>query len=109
MAAAPPSSSRIPRSRILGTGSYAPARAVSNAELEKLVDTSDEWITSRTGIRRRHLAADGETTSDMAAAAGRRALEAAGLNVADLDLVIVGTVTPDQPVPSCAARVQHKL
>ncbi len=105
-AAGPPPA---PRSRILGTGSYAPLRVVPNAELEKLVDTSDEWISSRTGIRRRHLAADGETTSDMAAAAGRRALDAAGLNVADLDLIIVGTVTPDQPIPSCAARVQTKL
>ncbi len=98
-----------PNSRILGTGSYAPARVMSNAELEKLVDTSDQWISTRTGIRRRHIAADGETTSDMAAAAGRRALEAAGLNVADLDLVIVGTVTPDRPIPSCAAAVQRKL
>lgn len=98
-----------PRTRVLGTGSYAPLRVVSNADLEALVDTSDEWIASRTGIRRRHFAADGETTSDMAAAAGRRALEAAGLNVADLDLIIVGTVTPDQPSPSCATAVQRKL
>jgi 3-oxoacyl-[acyl-carrier-protein] synthase-3 len=98
-----------PMTRILGTGHYAPARVVPNAELEKIVDTSDAWITERTGIRRRHVAAAGEVTSDMAAAAGRAALEAAGLNVADLDLIIVGTVTPDAPMPSCAVQVQQKL
>lgn len=98
-----------PRTRILGTGSYAPLRVVPNAELEKLVDTSDEWIATRTGIRRRHFAADGQTTSDLAAAAAQRALEAAHLNVADLDMIIVGTVTPDQPTPSCATALQRKL
>jgi 3-oxoacyl-[acyl-carrier-protein] synthase-3 len=98
-----------PRTRILGTGSYAPSRVVSNVDLESVVDTSDEWIVTRTGIRRRHFAADGETTSDLAAAAARRALDAASLNVADLDLIIVGTVTPDQPTPSCATAVQRKL
>ena len=98
-----------PRTRFLGTGSYAPARVVPNAELEAIVETSDEWIATRTGIRRRHFAADDETTSDMAAEAGRRALDAAGLSVADLDLIIVATVTPDQPSPSCATAVQRKL
>lgn len=98
-----------PTTRILGTGSYAPARVVTNSELEKVVETSDEWITTRTGIRRRHHAAAHETTSDMAAAAGRRALEAAQLSVADLDMIIVGTVTPDHSSPSCATAVQHKL
>lgn len=98
-----------PKTRILGTGRYAPARVVANADLEKIVDTSDAWITERTGIRRRHMASDGEVTSDMAAAAGRAALQAAGLNVADLDLIIVGTVTPDAPTPSCAVQVQQKL
>ncbi|MEM6787642.1 MAG: beta-ketoacyl-ACP synthase III [Myxococcota bacterium] len=98
-----------PTSRILGTGHYAPSRALDNVELEKLVDTSDDWIATRTGIRRRHVAADGEVTSDMAAAAGRRALEAAGLSAADLDLIIVGTVTPDTPIPGCAVQVQRKL
>ncbi|MBM4359913.1 MAG: ketoacyl-ACP synthase III [Deltaproteobacteria bacterium] len=98
-----------PRSRILGTGSYAPSRVVSNVDLESIVDTSDGWIATRTGIRRRRFAADGETTSDLAAAASRRALTAAGLNVADLDLIIVGTVTPDQPTPSCATALQRKL
>lgn len=98
-----------PKTRILGTGHYTPVRVVPNADLEKIVDTSDAWITERTGIKRRHVAADGEVTSDMAAAAGRAALQAAGLNVADLDLIIVGTVTPDSPSPSCAAQVQQKL
>jgi 3-oxoacyl-[acyl-carrier-protein] synthase-3 len=98
-----------PKSRILGTGHYAPARVLTNAELEKIVDTSDEWISERTGIRRRHIAADGEVTSDMAAAAARNALQAAGLNVADLDLIIVGTISGDTPMPSCATHLQHKL
>ncbi|MCC6556196.1 MAG: ketoacyl-ACP synthase III [Polyangiaceae bacterium] len=98
-----------PKSRILGTGHYAPAKVVSNADLERVVDTSDAWISERTGIRRRHVAADGEVTSDMAAAAGRNALQAAGLNVADLDMIIVGTISGDTPSPSCAAHVQHKL
>jgi 3-oxoacyl-[acyl-carrier-protein] synthase-3 len=99
----------IPKSRILGTGHYAPDRVVSNADLEKIVDTSDTWIAGRTGIRRRHLAADGEVTSDMAAAAARRALEAAGLNAADLDMIIVGTISGDTPMPSCAVSVQQKI
>jgi 3-oxoacyl-[acyl-carrier-protein] synthase III len=98
-----------PKSRILGTGHYAPARVVTNFDLEKIVDTSDTWIAERTGIRRRHVAADGEVTSDMAAAAGRRALEAAGLNAADLDMIIVGTISGDTPLPACAAHVQQKL
>lgn len=98
-----------PKSRILGTGHYAPAKVVSNNDLSKVVETSDAWITERTGIKRRHIAADHEVTSDMAAAAGRAALEAAGLNVADLDMIIVGTVTPDSPMPACAVHVQAKL
>jgi 3-oxoacyl-[acyl-carrier-protein] synthase-3 len=99
----------VPKSRILGTGHYTPDRVVSNADLEKIVDTSDAWITERTGIKRRHLAADNQVTSDLAANAGRKALEAAGLNVADLDMIIVGTVTPDTPMPACAVHVQQKL
>src|SRR5262245_42184656 len=98
-----------PHSRILGTGHYAPARVVSNHDLEKVVDTSDSWIAERTGIRRRHMAGDNEVTSDMAAAAGRRALEAAGLNVADLDMIIVATISGDSPMPACAVHVQQKL
>src|SRR5262245_37095433 len=98
-----------PHSRILGTGHYAPARVVSNHDLEKVVDTSDSWIAERTGIRRRHMAGDNEVTSDMAAAAARRALAASGLNVADLDMIIVGTISGDSPMPACAVHVQQKL
>jgi 3-oxoacyl-[acyl-carrier-protein] synthase III len=98
-----------PASRILGTGHYAPLRVLTNAELEKIVETSDDWITTRTGIRQRHIAAEGEASSDLAAAAGKRALEAAGLNAADLDMIIVGTVTPDRPIPGCAIEVQRKI
>lgn len=98
-----------PKSRILGTGRYTPERVVSNTELERIVETSDAWIAERTGIRRRHIAADNEVTSDMAAAAARNALAAAGLNVADLDMIIVGTISGDTPLPACAVHVQQKL
>lgn len=98
-----------PKSRILGTGHYVPEKIVSNVDLEKIVDTSDAWITERTGIRRRHVASEHEVTSDMAAFAGRRALEAAGLNAADLDMIIVGTISGDSPMPACAAHVQQKI
>lgn len=94
---------------IRGLGSYAPARIVTNDDLAHVVDTSDEWIRSRTGIRERRLAGDDETTSDLATAAARRALAAAGLQPADIDLVIVATITPDMPFPSTACLVQHKL
>jgi len=82
---------------------------MTNADLEEVVETSDEWISTRTGIRSRRIAADGEATSDLATAAARKALEAAGLGVPDLDLIIVGTVTPDSPIPGCAVHVQRKL
>jgi 3-oxoacyl-[acyl-carrier-protein] synthase III len=99
----------IPGSRILGTGHFAPAKVVHNRDLEKIVDTSDKWIAERTGIRRRHVAEDDQVTSDLASAAGRNALEAAGLNVADLDMIIVGTISADTPMPACAVAVQQKL
>jgi 3-oxoacyl-[acyl-carrier-protein] synthase-3 len=94
---------------ITGVGSYVPDRILSNADLEKLVETSDEWITSRTGIKERRIAAEGEATSDMATAAARKALERAGVSAADLDLIIVATITPDMPFPSTACLVQHRL
>ena len=95
--------------RIIGTGSYLPEYVLTNAELEKRVDTSDEWIVSRTGIRERHIAAEGETTSDLATAAGRVALEAAGISPNQLDLILVATTTPDFIFPSVACLVQQKL
>lgn len=95
--------------RIIGTGSYLPEYILTNAELEKRVDTSDEWIVSRTGIRERHIAAEGETTSDLATAAGRAALEAAGISPNQLDLILVATTTPDFIFPSVACLVQQKL
>src|SRR5450432_177843 len=98
-----------PHSRILGTGAYAPERVLTNHELEKLVDTSDQWITERTGIKQRHIAREDETASDMAVVAARRALEMAGLNATDLDMIIVGTISGDLPMPACAVFVQQKL
>ncbi|MEP7051593.1 MAG: beta-ketoacyl-ACP synthase III [Pseudomonadota bacterium] len=98
-----------PQSRILGIGAYAPERVLTNRDLEKLVDTSDEWISERTGIKQRHIARDDEAASDMALAASRRALEMAGLTPADLDMIIVGTISGDVPMPACAAYLQRKL
>ncbi len=95
--------------RILGTGSALPERVVSNADLAKIVDTSDEWIATRTGIRQRHIVADGETTGDLALLAAQRALEAAGVKASELDLIVLGTTTPDLVFPSTACLVQHRL
>jgi 3-oxoacyl-[acyl-carrier-protein] synthase-3 len=100
---------REPKSSILGTGRYAPAKVLSNADLEKMVDTSDAWITERTGIRERRIAADGEHTSDLAAKAALSALESAKLKASDLDMIIVGTVTGDSPMPATAVHVQQKI
>jgi 3-oxoacyl-[acyl-carrier-protein] synthase-3 len=98
-----------PTIAILGTGSYAPARVMTNDDLSKIVDTSDEWIFTRTGIRQRRIAADNEATSDLATHAARAALTDAGLTAADIDLIIVATITPDMPMPACATIVQAKL
>ncbi len=97
------------RARIIGTGSYAPEKVVTNDDLAKRIETSDEWIRTRTGIRERRVAKEGEQTSDMAAAAARRALEMAGKTPDDVDLLIVGTISGDMPMPSCATFVQAKL
>jgi 3-oxoacyl-[acyl-carrier-protein] synthase III len=94
---------------IAGVGSYVPEKILTNAELEKMVNTSDEWITTRTGIKERHIAAKDEFTSDLGARAALRAMEAAGVTAEDLDLIVVATTTPDMPFPSTAALVQRKL
>lgn len=96
-------------SRITGTGSYLPEKVLSNRDLEDKVDTSDEWIYTRTGIRQRHIAADTETTSDLALVASRRAIEAADLTPGDIDLIIVATTTADMVFPSTACLLQAKL
>ena len=96
-------------SRVVGTGSYLPKRIMTNAELETMVDTTDEWIVSRTGIRQRHIAAEGEFTSDLAYEAGRLAIEAAGIQPQAIDMIIVATTTPDRVFPSTACLVQDKL
>jgi 3-oxoacyl-[acyl-carrier-protein] synthase-3 len=97
------------QSVVRGVGGYLPERVITNDELSKTVDTSDEWIVQRTGIRQRHVAAEGEMTSDLALHASRRALDKAGLTPADIDLIIVGTTTPDRTFPATAALLQHKL
>jgi len=96
-------------SRIAGTGSYLPEKIVTNAELVKLIDTSDEWIRSRTGIAQRHVAAEGETTTDLAECAARRAIESAGITAADIDLILVGTTTPDLVFPNVGTLLQDRL
>jgi 3-oxoacyl-[acyl-carrier-protein] synthase-3 len=96
-------------SRIAGTGSYLPPRIVTNDELAKRLDTSDEWIRERTGIRQRHIAEESQASSDLALEASRRALDAAGLAAADIDLIIVATSTPDYIFPSTACLLQAKL
>src|SRR6202789_3410810 len=95
--------------RIAGTGSYLPEKILTNAQLEKLVDTSDEWIRTRTGIERRHVASEGETTTDLAEHASRRAMEAAGVGPADVDLICVGTTTPDLVFPNVGTLLQQRL
>jgi 3-oxoacyl-[acyl-carrier-protein] synthase-3 len=97
------------RSTVLGCGAYLPARIVTNQELAERIETSDDWIVQRTGIRQRHIAADGELTSDLALAASRQALEQAGLGAGDIDLIVLGTATPDHTFPATATKVQARL
>jgi 3-oxoacyl-[acyl-carrier-protein] synthase III len=97
------------RARLVGTGAYLPARVVTNDELSRTVDTSHEWIVQRTGIEQRHIAAEGELTSDLACAAARKAMQSAGLDADQIDLIIVATTTPDNTFPACAVAVQAKL
>jgi len=96
-------------SKIIGTGSYLPAKALTNYDLEKMVDTSHDWIVTRSGIVERHFAADNELTSDLALQASRRAIEAAGIKADEIDLIIVATTSPDMPFPSTACILQDKL
>ena len=95
--------------RIVGTGSYLPENVMTNEDMEKIVDTSDQWIRERTGIEQRHIAVEGETTVDLAEKASRRAIEAAGLQPADIDLIVFATSTPDKIFPSSACILQARL
>jgi 3-oxoacyl-[acyl-carrier-protein] synthase-3 len=97
------------RSVVAGTGAYLPEKILTNADMAKIVDTSDEWILERTGISQRHIAADGETTSDLAVKASQAALEASGISAADLDLIVMATTTPDDTFPAAATHVQRRL
>ena len=94
---------------VTGTGRGIPDRVLTNADLEKMVDTSDEWITTRTGIKERRIALDGEPLSKYASEAGRRAIEAAGLKPEDIGLIVLATVTPDMPIPATACKIQQDL
>ncbi|WP_275097519.1 beta-ketoacyl-ACP synthase III [Sedimenticola hydrogenitrophicus] len=96
-------------SRIIGTGSYLPEKVLTNDDLAQMVDTSDQWIRERTGIHKRHIAADGETTCDLAEHAARNAIAASGKSIADIDLIVVATTTPDQIFPSTACLLQSRL
>lgn len=98
-----------PRAVAAGIGAYLPRRVVTNDDLARTLDTTHDWIVERTGIHRRHIAAEGETTSDLAVAAATRALDMAGMTVAGIDLIVVATATPDQTFPATATRVQHRL
>jgi len=96
-------------SRIAGTGRYLPEKVLTNRDLEKIVDTTDEWIRTRTGVERRHQVAADETTADMCVEAAKVAMEAAGVGANDIDMVVVGTTSPDLVFPNCATLVQHRL
>src|SRR3546814_9325678 len=96
-------------SRIIGTGRYLPEKVVTNADLEMMVETSDEWIRDRTGIRQRHVAATGETTGDLALYAATHALDAAGVKASEIDLIVLGTNPPDIIFPSTGCLLQNRL
>lgn len=96
-------------STIMGTGGYLPKKVLTNADLEQMIETTAGWIVERTGVEERHIAAPGETTCDLAEHASRRALEAAGLQAGDIDLIVLGTTTPDHIFPSVATQLQHRL
>jgi 3-oxoacyl-[acyl-carrier-protein] synthase-3 len=96
-------------SRIVGTGSHLPERVLTNFDLEKMVDTTDEWIRDRTGIEKRHIAAEGETTVDLSEPAARRAIEAAGIDPEQIDMIVFGTTTPDLVFPNCGVLLQQRL
>src|SRR5215471_6320127 len=100
---------QVRRAQIIGTGGYAPEKVITNADLEKIVNTSDAWISERTGIKERRQAAEGEVTSDMAVKAAIRALEMAKTRPEELEMIVVGTISPDMPMPACATFVQAKL
>jgi len=99
----------VKRVRVIGTGSYLPEKILTNSDLEKMVDTSDEWIVARTGIERRRIAADNENTSDLATKAAQRALEMAGVSANEIDVIVLGTITGDYPWPATACVVQHNI
>src|ERR1051326_1697831 len=118
MSSSPATKFKNPRARynfqgrtcsIAAVGSYVPAKVLTNADLEKIVETSDEWITTRTGIKERHIAAENEFTSDLGAEAAQRAMKKAGITADQIDLIIVATITPDMPFPSTACLVQRKI
>ncbi|HOD83904.1 MAG: 3-oxoacyl-(acyl-carrier-protein) synthase 3 [Planctomycetes bacterium ADurb.Bin126] len=100
---------RLLRAAVTGIGAYVPGRVMTNADFEKIVDTSDEWIVQRTGVRERHIVGEGESTATMATAAGRQAIQKAGVKPEQLDLIIVATVTPDMILPATACFVQQEL
>jgi 3-oxoacyl-[acyl-carrier-protein] synthase III len=101
--------SQLVRAKISALGTYVPPRLLTNADLEKMVETSNDWIVDRVGIRERHIVDKGVATSDLAVAAARCALEQRGLSASEMEVIVVGTVTPDMLFPSTACLVQHKL
>ena len=97
------------RAKVLGCGAYLPSRVMSNGDLARLVDTSDEWIRTRTGVERRHVVEEDQTTSDMCVESAKNAMEDAGVTPADVDMVITGTTSPDVVFPNVSSIIQHRL